>query len=136
MPLRKKTAKRRVKKSIPRSAKRKTKKPSKKFTKKATRKPARKAVQRAAPKTAGRASKKPIGKVTHFFGNISVAIVKFSKPVRVGATVRFVGMHTDFTQVIASMQYDHQPIALAKKGKEVGIKVKKGVHEGNLVYAA
>jgi putative protease len=79
---------------------------------------------------------KPIGEVTHFFGKISVAIVKFSKPVRVGATVRFVGMHTEFTQTIASMQYDHEPIAIAKKGKEVGIKVKKDVHEGNLVYAA
>lgn len=135
MPLRKKTV-RTAKKRTTRPVKRKAKKPSKKFTKKATRKPARKVAQRTAQKASGRTSEKPIGKVTHFFGKISVAIVKFSKPVRVGATVRFVGMHTEFTQVIASMQYDHKPIMIAKKGKEVGIKVKKDVHEGNLVYAA
>ena len=78
---------------------------------------------------------KPIGVVTHFYGAIKVAIVKFSKPVKVGTEVVFRGANTDVTQKIASMQFDHQPIAVAKKGKEVGIKVSKRVHEGNEVYA-
>jgi putative protease len=77
---------------------------------------------------------KPIGEVTHFFGNIDVAIVKFSKPVKVGTVVHFKGATTDFSQEIKSMQYEHESIETAKKGQQVGIKVKDKVHEGNEVF--
>lgn len=77
---------------------------------------------------------KPIGEVTHFFGKIKVAIVKFKVPVKVGTEVWFKGATTDFKQAIQSMQFDHKPVSLAKKGKEIGIKVKKQVREGDLVY--
>ena len=79
---------------------------------------------------------KPIGEVTHFFGHISVAIVKFNKKVSVGDVIHFKGAHTDFSQTIDSMQYEHQEIKDAKKGQEVGIKVKEKVREGDEVYAA
>ncbi len=77
---------------------------------------------------------KPIGAVTHFFGGIKVAIIKFKKPINVGATVRISGATTDFVQKIASMQYEHAPIRAAKKGKSVGVKVAKKVREGDHVY--
>ena len=77
---------------------------------------------------------KPIGKITHFYGKIKVGIFKFKKPVKVGAEIAVRGATTDFSQTIASIQYDHKPIKSAPKGKEVGIKVKKKVHEGDLVY--
>lgn len=113
----------------------------------AARKVAKKSAKRAAttanpqlklgkPNSAKASLGKPIGVVTHFFGHISVGIVKFSKPVKVGTDVRFYGATTDFTQPIVSMQYEHQPITVAKKGQQVGIKVKKKVHEGNKVYLA
>lgn len=82
------------------------------------------------------AEKKPIGEVTHYFGGIAVAIVKFSKAVDVGAEIQFKGAHTDFTQTIDSMQYDHKDIKTAKKGQEVGIKVEDKVHEGDKVFEA
>jgi hypothetical protein len=82
----------------------------------------------------GKKAPKPIGAVTHYYGNIEVAIVKFSKPVKVGTVVRFKGENTDFAQKIASMQFDHEGITTAKKGQQVGIKVKEKVHEGNEVY--
>ncbi len=77
---------------------------------------------------------KPIGTVTHFFGNISVAIVRFSKDVSLGTAVRFKGLTTDFSQKISEMQYDHRPIVKSKKGKEVGMKVKDRVREGDKVF--
>lgn len=77
---------------------------------------------------------KPIGKVTHFYGKIKVAIIKFKAPVKVGAEIAVRGATTDFKQVIVSMQYDHEPIKSASKGKEVGIKVKKKVHEGDEIF--
>ena len=82
------------------------------------------------------ASAKPIGVVTHYFGHLEVAIVKFTKSVTVGTRVKFKGATTDFEEAIASMQYDHKPIEEAKKGQEVGIKVGDRVREGDEVYLA
>jgi len=55
-------------------------------------------------------SSKPIGEVTHFYGGISVAIVKFKEVVKVGDEVQFFGATTDFKEKIKSMQYNHQDI--------------------------
>ena len=93
----------------------------------------KKAVKKTVKKAAVK-KEKPIGEVTHFFGKIKVAIVKLKAPVKVGVEVWFKGVTTDFKQVIQSMQIDHEPISLAKKGKEIGIKVKKRAREGDLVY--
>lgn len=78
---------------------------------------------------------KPIGEVTHFYGNLGVAIVKFNKEVAAGSELHFKGVTTDFTETAKSMQFDHKPIESAPKGKEVGIKVKGKVREGDLVYS-
>lgn len=77
---------------------------------------------------------KPIGAVTHYYDKIGVAIVKFKKAVKKGIRIRFYGPKTDYDQVIESMQYEHEPIASAKKGQEVGIKVSQPVRQGDEVY--
>lgn len=77
---------------------------------------------------------KPVGVVTHFFGGLGVAIVKFNTSVEAGAHLYFKGATTDFKAVAKSMQYDHEEIQKAKKGQEVGIKVKEKVREGDSVY--
>ena len=79
---------------------------------------------------------KPIGTVTHYFGNLGVAIVKFNKLVSVGAKLKFKGATTDFEEVVKSMQFDHKEIDKAKKGQEVGIKVKDKVREGDVIFEA
>jgi len=80
------------------------------------------------------AEPKPIGEVTHYYGNLGVAIVKFKEPVKVGTAVHFKGATTDFEETIASIQFEHKPIEEAKKGQEVGIKVSGKVREGDQVY--
>ena len=50
--------------------------------------------------------------------------MKFKKNVRVGTALYFKGATTDFTETPKSMQYDHKPIEVAPKGKQVGLKVK------------
>ncbi len=80
------------------------------------------------------AKQKEIGRVTHYFGGIGVAIVKFNKSVQVGANVNFHGTTTDFSQKIDSMQYDHKEVQEAPKNKEIGIKVKSRVREGDGVF--
>lgn len=79
---------------------------------------------------------KPIGEITHYYGHLGVAIVKFKETVKTGEALHFKGAHTDFTQTIESMQYDHKNIDAAKKGQEVGIKVNEKAREGDEVYRA
>lgn len=88
------------------------------------------------PKTNASKEEKPIGAVTHFYSGLGVAIVKFTKAVKVGARVRFKGATTDFEQTIDSMQYDHKPVSVAKAKQEVGIKVSEKVRDGDEVFPA
>jgi len=87
---------------------------------------------KSAPATKG----KPIGKVTHYYGDLSVAIVKFNRSFSCGEKVHFSGATTDFKETVKSMQYDHKPIETAKKGQEVGIKVGDKVRQGDEVFEA
>jgi putative protease len=79
-------------------------------------------------------TEKPIGKITHFYGKIKVAVVKFNQKVSVGAKIRIKGANTDFNEIIKSMEYDHKKIKFALKGKLVGIKVHKIAKVGDLIY--
>ena len=77
----------------------------------------------------------PIGKVTHYFDKIGVAVIKLFAPLKKGEEIRIAGGEdTDFTQSVDSMQVEHQNIDKAKKGDEVGLKVKEKVREGYKVY--
>lgn len=96
-------------------------------------------VKKAAKKPAAKAKAKeakPIGAVTHYYGNIKVAIVKFKQAFSRGAKIHFRGATTDFEETVKSMQFDHKPIEKAKKGQQVGIKVGKKVREGDAIYEA
>ena len=78
---------------------------------------------------------KPIGKISHYFGNIKVAVIELSGALKVGDTIRIVGgEETDFTQPVKSLEAEHEKIEKAKKGESVGLKVKEKVREGYLVY--
>ncbi len=82
------------------------------------------------------AEAKPIGKVTHFFDKIGVAIVKLEAALKVGDKVKFEGHGASFEQPVDSMQIDREPIKEAKKGDEVGMKVTQPVKAGDLVFKA
>jgi len=78
---------------------------------------------------------KLVGKITHYFSNIEVAVVELTSPLKIGDNIRIVGgQDTDFEQKVESLQIDHKDIKSAKKGDSVGMKVKQKVHEGYKVY--
>ncbi len=88
----------------------------------------------SAKATAGKQGKL-IGKITHYFSNIEVAVIELSAPLKTGDTIRIVGgQETDFEQEVTSMQIDHKEVKSAKKGDSVGMKVDEKVHEGYKVY--
>ena len=77
---------------------------------------------------------KLIGEVTHYFGNIGVAVIDLSDKLEAGDKIRIVGGETDFTQTIESMEVDHKKVGKAKKGESVGLKVDQKVREGYRAY--
>lgn len=78
---------------------------------------------------------KPIGKVTHYFSDISVAIIKLAGVLVQGDTINIVGGNdTDFNQKIVSMQVNHAAVKRAKKGISIGLKVKQIARDGYKVY--
>jgi len=79
-------------------------------------------------------AEKQIGKITHYFGKISVAVVELTDELRVGETIKIVGHGGEFTQVVSSMQVEHQNVEKAESGEAIGLKVDQPVKEGDLVY--
>lgn len=124
------------KKPAARPRKKAPSKPPKKPQKKLVSKKPRKAARKPQKKVRSVIREKQIGIITHYFGKISVGIIKLRAPLSVGDKIHIKGVHDDFTQAIGSMQYNHQDITRAKKGLEVGIKVTKRVHENDKVYLA
>ena len=79
---------------------------------------------------------KAIGRVTHWFGKINVAVIKLLVPFKVGDYIHIKGAHADFVQRIDSMQINHKYVEKAGKGAEIGLKVKQKVREDYLVFKA
>ncbi|MGM0653204.1 MAG: translation elongation factor-like protein [Bacillota bacterium] len=78
--------------------------------------------------------KQLIGRVTHYFGKISVAIIQLEEPLKAGERIAVVGSTTDLEQDVKSMQVEHENIKEAKAGDLVGLEVKDKVREGDAVY--
>ena len=77
---------------------------------------------------------KQIGVVDHFFGNISVAMIKLTDVLKVGDSIRIKGSTTDLKQDMLSMQIDRVPAQEAKAGDLISIKVDQKVRKDDAVY--
>ena len=75
-----------------------------------------------------------IGKITHYFGKISVAVIKLAGALKVGDTIKVKTHSGEFTQVVDSMQIEHASIQVAKKGDSIGMKVKDQTRQHDEVF--
>jgi translation elongation factor EF-1alpha len=75
-----------------------------------------------------------VGRVTHFFTKINVAVVELTVPLAVGDSILVKGPTTDLEQVVESMQIEHENIKRAEAGQSIGLKVKQRVRETDIVY--
>ena len=75
-----------------------------------------------------------IGRITHFFTKISVAVIELTAPLAVGDTIVVKGPTTDFEQTVDSMQIEHNNVPKATAGQSVGLKVAQRVRENDMVY--
>jgi putative protease len=73
--------------------------------------------------------------VTHYYGNLMVAIVKLeSGALRVGDSIHVRGHTSDFSQRVESLQVEHAAVSEVGPGAEFGIKVVQHAREHDVVY--
>jgi len=75
-----------------------------------------------------------IGRITHFFTKISVAVIELTMPLAVGDTIVIKGPTTDFEQVVESMQIEHNNVQRAEAGQSIGLRIAQRVRENDMVY--
>ena len=75
-----------------------------------------------------------IGIISHFFNQISVAVIDLSGDLKVGDKIRVKGTTTDFEMEVNSMQVDKQSVNEANSGQSIGLKVEEKVRVGDEVY--
>ncbi len=75
-----------------------------------------------------------IGKVTHYFDHINVAVLALTGPLKVGDTIHIHGHSTDLTQTVTSLQIEHKPVQSVKRGDDVALKVDQKVHPHDKVF--
>ena len=131
-------------------AKIKRKKPTKAAKKPVRKAPVKRTVPKAPkaapkPKAAPRAAKparpppppgERIGVVTHYFGHLSVAVVKLEPGVtlRVGDNIHIKGHTSDFGQRVESLQVGHSAVDEVGANDDFGLKVAEHAREHDVVY--
>lgn len=75
-----------------------------------------------------------IGRVTHFYGHICVAVLRLNEPLKLGDKIHIRGHTTDFTQRVNSIEVEHLSVVWVKPGDHVAIKVIGPVREHDTVY--
>lgn len=79
----------------------------------------------------------PIGKVTHYYDKLGVAIIDLEKgSLKVGDKIKFKHGDGEFTQEIESLQIEHESVDSVKAGDSFGVKVDKATKPGTVVFMA
>ena len=77
---------------------------------------------------------RPIGKITHYFSKIGIAVVKLSDNLKVGDSIRVIGGGKDFEQIVESIEIDNKKTGVAKSGEDIGLKIDQKVKKNYSVY--
>lgn len=75
-----------------------------------------------------------VGRISHYYDKIGVAVIEVAKPIKVGDKIKIIGHDKEFTQDIVSLQMEHLNVEKAKAKSSVGMKVDSPVKDGDEVY--
>lgn len=75
-----------------------------------------------------------IGRVTHYYNRIGVAVLELSGELKVGDEIHILGQTTDFTQYVRSLETEHQKVESAAAGADVAMKVAGRVRDGDEIF--
>ncbi len=77
---------------------------------------------------------KQIGKITHYYDRIGVAVLELEDGLEIGDTIHIAGRRTDIVQQVSSMEIEHRKVQAVGAGADVALKVYEKVHEGDKIY--
>jgi putative protease len=112
----------------------KKKETKKKETKKKEVKKKKEPVKKETKKKEVESKEVLIGVVSNYFDHVGVAAVKLKTGLKKGDKIRVVGGNVDFEQAVDSMQIQHKAVTEAKKGDDVGIKLKEKVRKDYKIF--
>jgi len=75
-----------------------------------------------------------IGKVSHYFSKIGVAVIDLTKEIKVGDKISIEGRGQAVQQVVSSMEVEHNKVTVAGNGSSIGMKIVQPVKEGDAVF--
>ncbi len=75
-----------------------------------------------------------VGRVTHYYTKIGVAIIDVSGSIKVGNELHIKGHTTDLRQKVESIEIEHENVEIAESGTSIGLKVEEPVRVNDLVY--
>ncbi|KKS94564.1 MAG: hypothetical protein UV71_C0023G0004 [Microgenomates group bacterium GW2011_GWC1_43_13] len=76
-----------------------------------------------------------VGKVSHYYDKLSVAIIDLDGTLSVGDNIKFIRGGEDlFEQKVESIQIEHEKKDSAGKGDVIGLKTNEAVKEGTEVF--
>lgn len=77
-----------------------------------------------------------IGKITHWYDKISVAVIKLNETLKVGDKIKIKHGDQEFKETVTSMELDHEPVKSGKKGQEIAIKLSQKAGESSVIFPA
>ena len=75
-----------------------------------------------------------IGKVTHYYSHLDVAVLQLTDRLKVGETIHILGHTTDFIQKVVSMEVDYHRVVVVEPGDNVALKVIEPVRVHDAIY--
>jgi putative protease len=75
-----------------------------------------------------------VGKVSHYYGKIGVAVVDLTGELKIGDEILIEGKDSKIKQKVTSMQIEHENVEKAVAGQSIGLKVDGKVKDGYKVY--
>ena len=75
-----------------------------------------------------------IGDVSHYYSNIEVAVVELIDNLKIGDKIMIKGATTEFTQLVKSIQIEHNQVNEADAGDSIGLQVRFRVRLGDQVF--
>lgn len=66
-----------------------------------------------------------IGIFVHYYDKIRVGVIKLSSSLSVGDRIVYETYDGPFEEIVKSMEINREPVFQARKGKEIGLKLKK-----------
>ncbi|OHB03584.1 MAG: hypothetical protein A3B03_02575 [Candidatus Zambryskibacteria bacterium RIFCSPLOWO2_01_FULL_42_41] len=76
---------------------------------------------------------KEIGRITHWYDKIGVAVVDLKGALKIGDLIKVKKGNEEFEDSVVSMQIDHKSVSSAKNGDEVALKLSQKAKEGAVI---